>query len=270
MANDYHEANRLSWNAATHQHHTHRPDLIERYRNGYNNLFAEDMQLLGDLTGKTVVHLQCNDGQDTLSIARHVGGTLTGVDISDTAISFARNLAEQTGIHANFIRSDIFDWFDTNTTLFDVVYTSYGAICWISDVIRWAQGIARTLKPGGRLVMVEFHPIVGMLEVDWTPAYDYMGGNPQHSGGVGDYVGDDYEGQYSNPHSAYEFAWGVSEIYNALIAAGLKVSHFQEYPYCNGWKPFPNMREVPGRRNYPPEGKPTIAMMFSFVANKPE
>lgn len=268
MSNEYHESNRLSWNAATEQHHTHKPDLIERYKNGHNNLHDDDMQLLGELAGKTLVHLQCNDGQDTVSIVKHLGGTVTGVDISDYAIEFARKLAAETEADATFIRSDILDWFKETEPTYDVVYTSYGAIVWIADVNTWAHGIAEVLKPGGRFVMIDFHPLMGMYEIDWSLQYDYMGGKRVDSGGVGDYVGDDYEGEFQNPHRAYEFCWGMADIIGALLNAGLQLQAFKEYDYINGWQRFPKMR-TEGRKQYLPDDQIKMALMFSIVATKP-
>ncbi|MGB1287007.1 MAG: class I SAM-dependent methyltransferase [Aggregatilineales bacterium] len=273
MPVEYHEQNRLSWNAATEQHHTHRPDLIELYKNGKNNLYAEDMTLLGDLSGKTLLHLQCNDGQDSLSIARFCHADVTGVDISDTAIEFAKQFSSGAEIPATFIRSDIFDYFETCETQFDVIYTSYGAVNWISDIVCWGQGIAKLLKPGGKFVVVEFHPMAMMLDYDYALKWDYMQGEPDESPGVGDYVGDDYEGAFKNPHKAFEFSWGTSEIITSLLSSGLQVTHFEEYPHVNGWQPFPEMRteEKAGKiLHYPPDDKPIIAMMYSIVAIKPE
>lgn len=266
--NDYHEQNRRSWNAATQRHHSHKPDLVERYAQGYNNLYREDMDLLGDLTGKRVVHLQCNDGQDTLSIAKHLNGDVTGIDISDYAIDFARQFSEETGIPATFIRSDIFDWFENNDTRFDVIYTSYGAINWVSNLDAWAQGIIKTLAPGGKFVMIEFHSLAKIFDPDWTLTYDYMSGHIEDSFGVGDYVADDYDCEFNNPHHAYEFAWGVGDVVTALLDAGLTLTHLREYPYSNGWKMFREMRTDEDNRHYPPDDKPELALMYSVVATK--
>jgi SAM-dependent methyltransferase len=263
----YHEQNRQSWNAATQRHHSHKPDLIARYQNGYNNLHEDDMRLLGDLRGKQVAHLQCNDGQDTISIAAFLGATITGIDISDEAIQFAQQLSAQTAIPAEFVRSDLFDWFQHNPGQFDVAYTSYGTYNWLSDLTQWAQGIYNVLKPGGHFVMIDFHPAVSMLEKDWTLAYDYMGGAEIETGGVGDYVGNDYEGNFKNPHTAYEFAWGLGDLIGAVLGAGFTLQAFEEYPYLNGWQRFPEMR-AEGRKFYSPPDKPTVAMMFSIVAHK--
>lgn len=266
---NYHEQNRKSWNNATKQHHSHKPDLIERYKNGWNNLHEDDMTLLGDIQGKTVAHLQCNDGQDTISIAKFCSAEVTGIDISDYAIESAKKLSEETGIPAKFVRSDIFEWFDNNETPYDVVYTSYGTINWIADIKRWAKGIARTLNAGGKFVMIDFHPLVGMFELDWSVKYDYMSGRPDETGGVGDYVGDDWEGNFENKQTAYEFAWGIGDILTALLEAGLILEQFTEYAHLNGWQRFPEMQNE-GRKWYFPDDKPILPNMFSIIARKPE
>jgi SAM-dependent methyltransferase len=268
MSHSHHQQNRLSWNEATQRHRSHKPDLIANFKANPRELYPEDVSLLGDVRGKTLAHLQCNDGQDTLSIAHHLGAIATGIDISDSAIEFARELSAETGISATFVRADIFEWFAQNENPVDVIYTSYGTINWIADIQQWANGIAKNLKTGGKFVMIDFHGMMGMFNLDWTLGFDYMGGKTYDTGGVGDYVGNDWEEAYKNPHTAYEFAWGVGDIVGALIKAELNIRHFEEYPFVNGWQRFPNMREGEGGRFYVPEGQPNIAMMFSVLATK--
>lgn len=281
------EANRRSWNHATARHNVHKGDQTAFFRSGGSTLFPEEMALLGDLTGKTLVHLQCNSGQDTLSIARHLGAHVLGVDISDEAISTAETLSREAGIKASFMRSDLDKWFDeAQVPAVDVVFSSYGVVPWLSDLGRWARGVHKTLKTGGRFVLVEYHPLVFVFDDkgDWKPAFDYMGGALiEEVDGVTDYVGQSGAGlmaeagegegsgssAYQNPHSAYSFAWGLGETLSALLEAGLTVRHFREYPYTNGWKPFPQMVEKPGRRLYLPEGMPQLALMYSLVCQKP-
>src|SRR3954468_13117062 len=126
---DFHEANRRAWNQATEAHNSHKADQAAFLRAGGSTLFPEEVGLLGDLTGRSLLHLQCNAGQDTLSLAR-LGATVTGVDISDTAVAFARQLAADAGIPATFERADIFDWLATTSTSYDVIFVSYGALVW--------------------------------------------------------------------------------------------------------------------------------------------
>ena len=279
-----HEDNRLSWNAATRAHNSHKGDQAAFFRDGGTTLFPEDIAVLGDVRGKRVVHLQCNSGQDTVSIAL-LGAEVTGVDISDEAIDFARSLALDSGLEATFVRSDVFDWLDEAASRgeqFDVVFCSYGWNIWLSDIAAWARGVARILTPGGRVASVEFHPLLSMFEYDWSLKYDYFGNGQAVTwdDGVGDYVAASGDAQtmgpaqpgivgFKNPHRAHEFNWSLADIVGGLIAAGLVVETFEEYPYANGWNARPGCREFPGRRFYPPEAMPAMPMMFAFTARKP-
>ena len=148
-SHEAHEQNRLSWNAATERHNLHKGDQVAFFKGGGNTLHPEETHLLGDLRGQTLAHLQCNCGQDTLSIARHHGATVTGIDISDTAIAFAKRLSHESGIPGSFERADIIDWCQRQgAPEFDVAFTSYGALNWLSDLDAWARGVANILKPG--------------------------------------------------------------------------------------------------------------------------
>ncbi|MCC6803234.1 MAG: class I SAM-dependent methyltransferase [Anaerolineae bacterium] len=276
---DLHEDNRISWNAATEAHNSHKRDQATFLRNGGSTLFPEEIELLGDLHGKSLLHLQCNAGQDTLSLAR-LGTTVTGVDISDTAVEFARFLSAETGIPATFERSDICDWMAATDSTFDGVFSSYGALVWLSDLQAWGRGIARVLKPGGRVVVLEFHPMFNAFEEGWRLTYDYMGGAQVTFAGVGDYIvlaGDVLtpsgfqEGvvDFKNPHPSHEFCWGVADVVMPLIDAGLRLATLREYPYSNGFKRFSDMRALPGGRFVMPEGMPQIPMMLGVVADKP-
>src|SRR5436309_11262198 len=124
LRKDLHEENRLAWNEATPVHNSHKHDQAGFLREGGSTLFPEELELLGDSKGLSLVHLQCNAGQDTLSLAQ-LGAKVTGVDISDTAVAFARELSEESGIPATFYRSDIYDWLEEtakNGERFDIVF----------------------------------------------------------------------------------------------------------------------------------------------------
>lgn len=283
MRKDLHEANRLSWNAATQAHNSHKADQAAFLRNGGSTLFPEECELLGDINGQSLLHLQCNAGQDTLSLAG-LGAHVTGVDISDEAIGFATQLAADAGIPARFERADVYDWLERaaeQPTRFDIVFASYGFILWLSDLPTWARGVAAALKPGGRFVMIEFHPFAMTFDRDWKRVYPYHSGGEalKVDEGLGDYVGlagaalapSGYlEGvkDFKNPHASYEFAWGISDVVTALLGAGLQLSVFREYPFMNGARLFEDMREFPGNRFVPPESLPDLPLMYGLTARK--
>jgi SAM-dependent methyltransferase len=280
---DLREQNRVSWNAVVGAHDSHRGDLSRLFREGGSTLFREERDLLGELEGRSLVHLQCNSGGDSISLAR-LGATVTGVDLSDEAVSSARDLADKTGIRVTFERADVYDWLQTaarENRHFDVAFASYGVICWLPDLRDWACGIAGILNPGGRFVLVDFHPAADIFDRDWSQVNDYpSGGEPLLlEEGVGDYVAASGGGltpagfmegvrDFQNPEGCYLFRWGLGEVVTALAEAGLKITALEEYPYANGERKFASMRELSGKRMVPPEHVPKIPLMYGIRAEK--
>lgn len=290
---DLHEQNRRSWNHATVAHNRHKGDQAAWLRGGGSTLFPEELALLGPLRGRRVVHLLCNAGQDTLSLAVR-GAELTGVDISDEAIGFARGLSAGSGLPATFVRADVYDWLDDAPAgAFDVAFSSYGALEWLSDLPAWARGVARALAPGGRLVVVEFHPAVQWLEPDddggrWRLARGAPGDPPATGGapvlvpeGIGDYVAESGDallhGQpraadpapFANPEPCHGFAHGLAEVVDAVVGAGLLLEVLREHPFANGWRFHPAAVPLDGRRWGLPPGLPPVPLMFSLAARRP-
>ncbi len=280
LKKDLHEANRLSWNAATRAHNSHKSDQARFLREGGSTLFPEERELLGELRGRSLLHLQCNAGQDSLSLAS-LGAQVTGVDISDEAIDFARRLSADSGLPASFERSDVFDWLaSAPPARFDLVFCSYGVIGWLSDLNPWAEGISRVLKPGGRFVLVEFHPTLWLFDEKLRLMYPYGGGHHvPEAKGVGDYVAQSGTGlvpsgyeegvrDFQNPHPSHCFQWGLGEVINPLVRHGLALERLEEYCYANGCKVVEGMREAPGHRYLPPEGVPDLPLMFGLSVRK--
>ena len=280
---DLREQNRVSWNAVVGAHESHRGDLSRFFSEGGSTLFQEECDLLGKLEGRSLVHLQCNSGGDSISLTR-LGATVTGVDVSDEAVSSARDLAEKTGIRATFERADVYDWLEEASRegrRFDVAFASYGVICWLPDLRIWAGGIAGILNPGGCFVLIDFHPAADIFDRAWNHVNDYpSGGEPLLlDRGVGDYVAASGGGltpagfvegvrDFENPEGCYLFRWGLGEVVTTLAEAGLRITALEEYPYANGERKFAGMRELPGKRMVPPEHIPTIPLMYGIRAEK--
>ncbi|HET8843348.1 MAG TPA: class I SAM-dependent methyltransferase [Ktedonobacteraceae bacterium] len=288
MDNDFlrrelHAHNRASWNEATKAHNSHKGNQARFFREGGNTLRAEETELLGDVKGCTLVHLLCNSGQDTLSIAAHLGAIVTGVDISDEAIAFAQQLSLDSQIPATFVRSDVFDWLDQahqHQMQFDLVFSSYGVMHWISNLSRWAQGIAALLKPGGRFVLVDFHPLERIFDHHLHLVDSYFPDErvSHLEDGVSDYITRSpgkvtpflYETgveNFRNPHQAHLFLWTLGEILTAIGQAGLCLKRLQEYPHSIAMR-FGPMREIPGYRTMPLEGMPLVPLLFGLQAEK--
>lgn len=167
---DAHEQNRASWNEAVVAHNSHKVDQDGFFRNKGSTLYPEEIDLLGNLAGLKVCHLQCNAGQDTLSLVTRLGAeNPIGVDISDNAIDFATKLAKDSGIQATFVRADVFEYFDTTEpNQFDIVFVSYGTVNWLVDLEvtrRFLTLLTRNTPVSTRTCVIELtilfvHPFV--------------------------------------------------------------------------------------------------------------
>jgi 2-polyprenyl-3-methyl-5-hydroxy-6-metoxy-1,4-benzoquinol methylase len=284
-ARSAHEANRRSWNHATEAHNSHKADQAAFLRDGGSTLFPEELELLGELEGKTLLHLLCNCGQDTLSLANQ-GAVVTGVDISDEAIAFARQLAEDSGVPGRFERSDVFDFLPAARArgeTYQRIFLSYGALPWISDLQAFFHGAAQLLSPGGRLALVEFHPMVFAFDEARTLQHSYFGDGQWlvEAAGVHDYVAESGEGLapsgqqkgvqgFTNPHPTYEYQWSVGQVLTAILDAGLTLKVVQELPFSNGWKMFENMLESENRRFTLPPEEPQLPLLLSVLAARPQ
>jgi ubiquinone/menaquinone biosynthesis C-methylase UbiE len=238
------EANRLLWNEKTTVHLKAAFYEMDKFMAGGDLLKPEELEALGDVSGKTLLHLQCHFGQDTLAWARR-GAVVTGIDLSDEAIDQANRLKDELGLDATFIRCNIYDLPQHLDGQFDIVFTTYGAIPWLPDLEGWADIVARYLKPGGTFFHAEFHPTFYMFNFDtWQVQYSYFG-NPEPYMEI-------VEGTYADRNADLrraEYFWNhsLAETIQPLIDRGLRLIRMQELPHLY-WNCFPNMVEVePGK-----------------------
>lgn len=223
---DYISINKISWNKRVGVHLDSEMYDVPAFLNGKSSLKQIELDLLGNIEGKSLLHLQCHFGQDTLSLER-LGANCTGLDFSDEAIKTAEEHRDTLGLNTKFVCTDVYNTRNEISDQFDIVYTSYGTIGWLPDLDKWAKVIYDSLKPSGRFVFAEFHPIMWMYDDDFDKVtYNYDGGEP---------LIEDIEGTYAG-ESEDKFAtvfWnhGMSTVVNALLKAGLELKDFKEYNY---------------------------------------
>ena len=224
---------------------------------------------MGDVAGKSLLHLQCHFGMDTLSWAR-LGAHVTGVDFSAEAIALARSLSRELALEARFICSDIYALPDVLEEQFDIVFTSYGVLCWLPDLERWAQVIAHFLKPGGVFYIVEIHPFcdvfydeaeAGELRVAYSYFHDPQ---PMRWESAGSYAD---RGAHVQHNISYEWMHSLSDIVNALLATGLHIEYLHEFPYCV-YARFPFLEEGADGWWRLPGGANLIPLTLSIKAHK--
>src|SRR5271155_2557872 len=157
------KANLDAWNQMARIHAASRGYRLAELKAGENVLKPIELREVGDVRGKSLLHMQCHFGLDTMSWAR-LGAKVTGIDFSDRAIALARSLSAELKIPARFIHSNICDAPAALHEQFDIVFTSYGALCWLPDIKRWATIAADFVKPGGFFYIAEFHPLTQMAD----------------------------------------------------------------------------------------------------------
>ncbi len=224
---NYIEINRQSWNNRTDAHLKSEFYDLPNFVKGNTSLNSIELDLLGDLAGKSILHLQCHFGQDTISLSR-LGAETTGVDFSDKAIESARKLAKDTKCDVTFICCDIYDLPNHLDKQFDIVYTSYGTIGWLPDLEKWAEIVSKFLKPNGQFVFVEFHPVVWMFDDNFDKvAYRYF-----NSGAIVELESGTYADRTAKISQEYVM-WnhGLTEVLTSLINNGLEITSFSEYDY---------------------------------------
>jgi ubiquinone/menaquinone biosynthesis C-methylase UbiE len=260
---NYYEINRQSWNWKTGIHAKSKFYDLEEFKKGTTSLKGVELKEVGDVKGKSLIHLQCHFGMDTLSWAR-LGAQVTGVDISDKSIDTAQNLAKELNLDANFIRCNIYDIPKVIDKTFDIVYTSYGALNWLDDLDKWAQIVSSLLKPGGVFHIIEFHPYIYTLneEFNITESYFYTK-EPIDSTSEETYT----DGENLVAFRCIEWHHSLSEIINALLSQKLQLEYLKEFPY-QVYNCFKNMEELEvGKFVFKGPGT-KIPYMFSIKAVK--
>lgn len=261
--NDYIAINKKTWDNKTEVHVDSDFYANADFLDGKSSLKDIELNLLGDITGKKILHLQCHFGQDTLSFAR-MGAKATGVDLSDKAIEKAREFNTQLGLEAQFICCDLYDLPNHLNEQFDIVFTSYGTIGWLPDLDKWAKVVSQFLKPNGKFVFAEFHPVVWMFDNDFKEVfYSYFNIEP---------IIEEETGTYADKNAPIEtktITWNhpTSEVLNALIQNGLELNSFDEYDY-SPYNCFNETEEFEPGKFRIKHLQNKIPMVFSLVATK--
>lgn len=268
------EANRRLWDARTPIHVASAFYDVDGFRGGASTLHDLEVGEVGDVTGRSLLHLQCHFGLDTLSWAR-LGATVTGLDFSPAAIEAARALAEETGLAgvATFVESDV-DAAPAHPDLadrtFDVVFTSYGALTWMPDIWRWAEVAASFVAPGGFLYVAELHPATQTLD-DEPGIEDLRLGYPYWTRPEAPLRFEE-EGTYADvdaPIKLPEYCWqhGLGDIVTAVIDAGLTLEFLHEHDRTV-YPQLPFLVEDGDGWWRLPDGMPAQPFLFSLRASR--
>jgi len=261
---DFIDTNRSHWNAVTPGHLTSEFYDVDSFKAGRDTIDAVEEELVGDVTDRTLLHLQCHFGLDTMSWARR-GAIATGVDFSRVAIEAATDLASTLNLNTRFRVGDVLDL--DLAEQFDIVFSSHGVLGWLPELRSWGETVARHLKPHGRFVLVDSHPVLWTFDDERTDGkmrlrYDYFSKEPL------EFV---EAGSYADPAApvtrTLEWSHPLQEVLGSLIEAGLTITGFHEYDHL-AWQALPHMVQDGEGWWRLPSDSPAFPLMFAVTATR--
>jgi SAM-dependent methyltransferase len=264
----YLKYNKAAWNESVPIHEKSAFYDVAGFKAGKSMMIMPfEIEEMGDVHGKSLLHLQCHFGMDTLSWGR-LGAKVTGVDFSNEAIKLAHKLGKETGIKTEFICTDIYKLPEIHKKKYDIVYTSGGVLCWLSDLNKWGEIIAHFLKPGGFFYIMEGHPFMNVFDNSKTSTHLNVTQSYFHKPVPTKWAP---EGDYADPdaivsYGSYEWTHSLGDIINGLIKAGLKIEFLHEYPMIF-YKVFPFMEK--DKDGYWHLEGDKLPLVFSLKAVKP-
>jgi len=261
--NNYLEVNLNSWNNRVEAHLKSEFYDMEGFMKGNSSLNEIELKLLGDVKGKSILHLQCHFGQDSISFSR-MGARVTGIDLSDKAIQKAEEIAKATQTDAKFICCDLYNLPKHLDEKFDIVFTSYGTIGWLPDMDKWAKIVSQYLKPGGQFVFVEFHPVVWMFDDNFEKiTYSYF-----NTGAIIDTEQGTYADKEANI-TVSNVTWNHSmgEVVNSLIKNGLEILSLNEFDY-SPFNCFNKAEAVAPKKFRLPQFNNALPMVYAINAKR--
>lgn len=262
-------ANLRNWDERTPVHVASDFYDIDGLRAGAERLAPFEYDELGPLAGRSLVHLQCHIGTDTVCLAR-AGADAAGLDLSPESIDAARRIAADCGVDVRYEAGNVYDAVEVfGGRRFDIVYTGKGSLVWLPDLDRWARTVAALLSPGGMLYLVEFHPLLAALSYGEQPdtgllvEHDYL---PGHRSEQLDSPYTYTDGPPLAEHTvSYQWAHGLGTVVNALIGAGLRIESLGEHEILP-WQRLPDMTPAGNGWWRLPDSKPRVPVLFSLRA----
>jgi SAM-dependent methyltransferase len=265
----WHQANLSSWNmrAALHARDGTGTYGVADFLTGRDTLHTIEASEIGDVRGRRVAHLQCHFGLDTLSLAQR-GADATGLDFSPVAIAAARDLAARAGLSATFVEANVYEAREHLEGLFDLVFVTWGTICWLPDIHRWGEVVASLLAPGGFIYLADTHPSAMVFDEHdgrYEPTFEWRTPKERPDRFVESqtYTGD----AFPEPSESFNWIHPLSDILGSLIGAGLRLDFLHEHEVLP-YKLFPSMVIAEDGFYRLPDGAVPFPLSFSLKSTK--
>lgn len=260
---DYSKINKKWWNDVVAIHAKSKEYNLAAFKKGKSSLFSIEERELKNVKGKTMLHVMCHFGMDSLSWARK-GAVVTGVDISEESIKLAKQLSNDLKIPATFICSDVYKLPKVLDKKFDILFMSYGVLLWLQNLPKFMQIMSLFLKKGGTLYIAELHPFTNILNPEAKIHNEYFFRGP--------YL-EDTEGTYTDWNAklkgeTYMWSYTMGDIINSIIDAGLKIEFLHEFPFSM-YEQYPGLMKKNKNGQWVFKNKKIeLPLLFSLKATK--
>lgn len=234
------ETNRAVWNQALDYHKKARNNSLQigfkdpnftSFDRDCDEILFDKLKTI-DLSDKIISQIPCNNGRELLSLMHFGAKKAIGFDISDVAISEAKQLAEISKLNVEFERIDILEIDDKYNGYFDFIYISEGSLQWFPNLNDFFSIISRLLKKDGKILIFEMHPFAYFFENGFNPKdqnfhemTSYFNKGPYNYEDGLDYVG----GVKYKAKECFWFMHKLSDILNAIIQNNIEINEFDEY-----------------------------------------
>lgn len=228
MKNEFSSINKIAWDYKAYDHWLNKYGTPRDFANmilGQKEQIIERYLPYMDLGNqeKTILNIGGSKGKVALSLAL-LGHKMTIVDISEDGKQYALEAARCLDVNVEYLNDDILNMTFNNE--YDIAFMSIGVLHWFESIEKLFEVINMALKPGGTLVICDFHPLLKVLYPLDGKIMDYFDTTP--------FLSDmPYAKYYENenfPKGLYK-EHTLSNIINTIIEAGFNVCRFDEYPF---------------------------------------
>lgn len=216
------------WDALAPSRHG---EPVEFFKNGGCAVSPEELEVMGgNVVGKRILHVAASVGDEAVSLAL-LGAKTTAVDIAASHVETGRGKAAALGVDVDFRVCDM-TALPRDLRGFDIIYVSWGGLCWVPDIEPWFADMADRLAVGGRLVVAEHHPLWEVLSVAKSDSLSVTASYfDQDWSGPRDIDKEPHVvkslGLATKPHTSY--VWNIGTVVTSMLRAGLTLTALQEF-----------------------------------------
>ena len=151
-----------TWDAIAEHYQAQAGIPTDKIHYGAGTPTENELQLLGDPTGKDLIDVGCGGAQNTIAFKRAGAARALGVDQSAEQLAYSQRLADDEGIEIELLKAQVEDLAPVPDASFDIAFSAY-CFQFVQDIRSTFRAVYRVLRPGGRFAFCLGHPAYAMF-----------------------------------------------------------------------------------------------------------